>query len=111
MSFGAGLASAGIGMKVNYDSASECKRSASRLRTSAEDKRSTARSKKTLKGELESKKILKNTELQLNQTKIGIYFCQYDVNPFVIKCMFVYLLLCTHSYIYTYDFKLILHLL
>ncbi|XP_060589171.1 uncharacterized protein LOC132744468 isoform X3 [Ruditapes philippinarum] len=70
MSFGAGLASAGIGMKVNYDSASECKRSASRLRTSAEDKRSTARSKKTLKGELESKKILKNTELQLYQTKI-----------------------------------------
>ncbi|XP_060590561.1 uncharacterized protein LOC132745629 [Ruditapes philippinarum] len=57
-------------MKVNYDNASECLIAASILRTSAEDIRSTARSKKTLKGELESKKILKNTELQSYQIKI-----------------------------------------
>ena len=70
----AGLASAGVGMAVNLNSAIDCERTAVRLRASAKDKRENARRRRQFKEELELNKSNKEHQLMDYKKEIGIYF-------------------------------------
>ncbi|XP_045189783.2 uncharacterized protein LOC123547071 isoform X2 [Mercenaria mercenaria] len=64
------LASAGIGMKINFDSADDCDCTARSLRISAEDKRTKADRQRKLMKEYESKRDAKYSEIRDRNTMI-----------------------------------------